>query len=66
MEKWVDEKKEKLIDCMENGLIRESGEKKLLPQSQYGLPDAFHTLKIMREAPAQRPRKDFAEVVEFC
>ena len=51
MEKWVDEKKEKLLDCMENGLIRESGEKKLLPQSQYGLPDAFHTLKIMREAP---------------
>ena len=48
---YTDEKKEKLLDCMEKGLIRESGEKKLLPQSQYGLPDAFHTLKIMREAP---------------
>ena len=48
---YTDEKKEKLLDCMEKGLIREGGEKKLLPQSQYGLPDAFHTLKIMREAP---------------
>ena len=31
--------------------MRESGENKLLPDSQYGLPDAFHTLRIMREAP---------------
>lgn len=31
--------------------MRESGENKLLPDSQYGLPDAFHTLQIMREAP---------------
>lgn len=23
----------------------------MLPDSQYGLPDAFHTLKIMKEAP---------------
>lgn len=43
--------KDKLLNCMEAGLIRESGEQKLLPRSQYGLPDAFHTLKIMREAP---------------
>lgn len=48
---YTDEKKEKLLDCMEKGLIRESGGNKLLPQSQYGLPDAFHTLEIMREAP---------------
>ena len=31
--------------------MRESGEDKLLPHSQYGLPNAFHTLEIMREAP---------------
>lgn len=43
--------KGKLLNRMEAGLIRESGEQKLLPRSQYGLPDAFHTLKIMREAP---------------
>ena len=43
--------KDKLLNCMETGLIRESGEQKLLPRSQYGLPGAFHTLKIMREAP---------------
>lgn len=43
--------KDKLLDCMEAGLMRESGENKLLPDSQYGLPDAFHTLQIMREAP---------------
>lgn len=36
---------------MEKGLIRERDGKKLLPKSQYGLPDAFHTLKVMREAP---------------
>ena len=36
---------------MESGLIRERDGNKLLPDSQYGLPDAFHTLKIMREAP---------------
>lgn len=36
---------------MESGLIRERDGNKLLPDSQYGLPDTFHTLKIMREAP---------------
>ena len=48
---YTDANKDALLDCMEAGLIRESGENKLLPDSQYGLPDAFHTLKIMREAP---------------
>lgn len=48
---YTEENKNKLLDCMEAGLMRESGENKLLPDSQYGLPDAFHTLQIMREAP---------------
>ena len=48
---YTGDNKKKLLDCMEAGLIRESGKNKLLPNSQYGLPDAFHTLQIMREAP---------------
>lgn len=43
--------KDDLLEIMENGLLRERDGEKLLPQSQDGLPDAFHTLKIMREAP---------------
>lgn len=43
--------KDNLLDVMEKGLLRERNEEKLLTQSQNGLPDAFHTLKIMREAP---------------
>ncbi len=43
--------KDNLLDVMEKGLLRERNKEKLLPQSQNGLPDAFHTLKIMREAP---------------
>lgn len=43
--------KDRLLSCMESGLVRERDGKKLLPNSQNGLPDAFHTLKIMREAP---------------
>ena len=45
------EKKNVLLDVMEKGLVRERDGKKRLPNSQNGLPDAFHTLKIMREAP---------------
>ena len=48
---YTEENKNKLLDAMEAGLMRKSGENKLLPDSQYGLPDAFHTLQIMREAP---------------
>lgn len=43
--------KDDLLDAMEKGLLRERDGKKLLPASQAGLPDAFHTLQIMREAP---------------
>lgn len=43
--------KDKLLDCMEKGLVRERDKEKVLPNSQKGLPDAFNTLRIMREAP---------------
>jgi len=43
--------KEHLLDAMERGLVREKFGKALLPESAFGLPDAFHTLQIMREAP---------------
>lgn len=43
--------KDKLLDVMEKALEKEETEHKLLPQSAYGLPDAFNTLRIMREAP---------------
>jgi len=45
------EKKKELLDVMEKGLVRERDGKSLLPNSKDGLPDAFNTLKIMREAP---------------
>lgn len=48
---YTDMAKDNLLDAMEKGLIRERDGKKLLPKAQYGLPDAFHTLKVMREAP---------------
>ena len=43
--------KDKLLNVMEKALEKERTEHKLLPQSAYGLPDAFNTLRIMREAP---------------
>lgn len=43
--------KNKLLECMESGLVRERDGNKLLPNSQNGLPDAFNTLRIMKEAP---------------
>ncbi len=43
--------KDNLLDVMEKGLLRERDGDKLLPKSQNCLPDAFHTLKVMREAP---------------
>ena len=43
--------KDDLLDVMEKGLLRERDGDKLLPKSQNCLPDAFHTLKVMREAP---------------
>lgn len=43
--------KKEILDVMEQGLIRERDIKQTLPESHSGLPDAFNTLKIMREAP---------------
>ncbi len=43
--------KKEILDVMEQGLIRERDINQTLPDSHSGLPDAFNTLKIMREAP---------------
>lgn len=43
--------KEKLVDQMEIGLYREREVSPILPESAFGLPDAYNTLRIMREAP---------------
>lgn len=43
--------KAELLDKMENGLVREERTEAALPLSMNGLLDAFHTLKIMRQAP---------------
>lgn len=43
--------KANLLDVMEKGLLRERDGEKILPKSSSGLTDAFHTLKVMREAP---------------
>jgi len=43
--------KNSLLNEMEKGLIRERDGRQLLPDSHNNLPDAFNTLRIMREAP---------------
>lgn len=43
--------KDKLIMAMERGLNREQSGDALLPESAFALPDAWNTLRIMREAP---------------
>ncbi len=43
--------KDKLIMAMEKGLNREQSGDALLPESAFALPDAWNTLRIMREAP---------------
>ena len=48
---YANEEKEHLLAEMEKGLMRERDGRKLLPESQNALPDAFHTLKVMKEAP---------------
>lgn len=48
---YTGEEKCKLLAEMEKGLLREQDDKKLLPKSYEGLPDAFNTLCIMKEAP---------------
>lgn len=48
---YTEKEKGKLLDVMEKALKKEQIEHTLLPQSAFGLEDAFHTLRIMREAP---------------
>lgn len=48
---FVSDKRNELLDVMEKGLRKEQNEHLLLPDSAYGLPDAFNTLKVMRTAP---------------
>ncbi len=48
---YTDKAKEKLLSAMEEGLNREKYGNAVLPDSKFGLPDAFHTLDVMRQAP---------------
>ena len=43
--------KERFLQSMQEGLEREKEREPVLPESAFGLPDAFHTLQVMREAP---------------
>ena len=43
--------KEALLMAMERGLQRESSGNPVLPESSFGIPDAYNSLRIMREAP---------------
>lgn len=43
--------KERFLQSMQEGLEREKEREPILPESAFGLPDAFHTLQVMREAP---------------
>lgn len=45
------EYKKEFLKAMENGLQREEKGFTNLPESQYGIPDARNTLRIMQEAP---------------
>lgn len=45
------ESKKGLLAEMEKGLLRERDGGAIMPSSKSGLADAFHTLKIMKEAP---------------
>lgn len=48
---YTEAAKDNLLKEMEKGLVRERDGEKTLPKFQHGLPDAFNTLRIMREAP---------------
>lgn len=48
---YTEESKMQILDEMEKGLIRERDGESILPESRFGIPDAFNTLKIMRQAP---------------
>ena len=48
---YTGQKQNALLDVMESALKKEQAEHSSLPNSGFGLPDAFNTLRIMREAP---------------
>ena len=48
---FTEDEKSKLLEVMEKALYKEQEEHNLLPKSGFGLPDAFNTLRVMREAP---------------
>ncbi len=48
---YTGDAKERFLQSMQEGLKREKERKSILPESAFGLPDAFHTLQVMREAP---------------
>ena len=49
---YMGEEKNRLLDVMERSLMKEREKHDLLPNSTSGLPDAFHTLNIMKTVPA--------------
>ena len=49
---YMEKSKAELLEVMEKALIKEQKEHVLLPKSAWALSDAFHTLEIMRNAPA--------------
>ena len=48
---YTGKEKDRLLEAMEEGLNEEQRDNRLLPKSAFGLPDAFNTLRIMKEAP---------------
>ena len=49
---YMESAKEELLEVMEKALINEQNEHALLPDFVSELPDAFHTLQVMKNAPA--------------
>lgn len=75
---YTGREKDRLLEAMEEGLNEEQRDNRLLPKSAFGLPDAFNTLRIMKEAPVviivmntngQSPYEDIdadGRVTEIC
>ena len=57
--------KDKLVDIMHQGINSEKVTHTLMPKWAFAIPDTENTVRIMQEAPAKRPRKPFADIVEF-
>ena len=59
------EEKDKLVEVMRHGINSEKITHALMKEWAFAIPDAENTVRIMQEAPAKRPRKPFADIVEF-